>query len=149
MNTTSATEEMVQSISELPERMGAGACFGAPLEREGHTLIPVARVSFGYGMGFGRGSGGDVGEHAFGHKSDAGEGEGGGGGGGGASTPVAVIDVTRDDVVIKPIMDPMRIALSWMGLVGWVAFWLLLTMRTASREREKTRRREIETARAG
>ena len=33
-------------------------CFGTPVEREGHTIIPVARVSFGYGMGFGGGAGG-------------------------------------------------------------------------------------------
>jgi uncharacterized spore protein YtfJ len=143
MNATSPTEEMVQSISEIPSRVGAGACFGQAIERDGHTMIPVARVSFGYGMGFGRGSGGDSGSDEFGHKGDSGEGEGGGGGGGGQSTPVAVIDITRDDVEIKPIMDPMRIALSWTVLVGWLAFWLFWTMRTISRESNKTRRAEL------
>ena len=143
MNTTSATEEMVQSISELPNRLGAGACFGTAIERDGHTMIPVARVSFGYGMGFGRGSGGDADSDQFGHKGDTGEGEGGGGGGGGSSTPVAVIDITRDEVEIKPIMDPMRTSLSSMMLAGWVAFWLFWTMRTISREGNKTRRAQL------
>ena len=142
MNTTSATEEMVQSISELPTRLGAGACFGTAIERDGHTMIPVARVSFGYGMGFGRGSGGNAGYGPSEH-GDAGEGEGGGGGGGGSSTPVAVIDITHDDVTITPIMDPMRTALSGMMLGGWIAFWLFWTMRTISRERNKTRRTEL------
>ncbi len=140
---TGPTEELVQSISELPDRMGAGACFGSPVERDGHTLIPVARISFGYGMGFGRGSGGDSKGDGFGHEGDSGEGEGGGGGGGGSSTPVAVIDVTRDDVAIKPIMDPMRVTMSSLALAAWVAFWVLWTVRTGAREHHKTRRQEL------
>ncbi|MBF6600149.1 MAG: hypothetical protein IVW36_06540 [Dehalococcoidia bacterium] len=146
MNTTSAAEELAQSISELPERVGAGACFGNAVERDGHTLIPVARVSFGYGMGFGRGSGGDSHGDGFGQHGDSGEGEGGGGGGAGSSTPVAIIDVTPDDVVIKPIMDPMRVTLSAFMLCAWVWFWVLWTVRASSREQHKTRRDELKHA---
>jgi uncharacterized spore protein YtfJ len=146
MNTTSATDEMVQSISELPEHLGAGACFGPAVERDGHTLIPVARVQFGYGMGFGRGSGGDTKGDDFEQHGDSGEGEGGGGGGGGSSTPVAVVDITHDDVVIKPIMDPMRVTMSALLLCGWVWFWLLWTIRTTAREKNKTRRQELDKA---
>ena len=145
MNTANATEEMVQSISELPSRMGAGACFGSPVEREGHTLIPVARVSFGYGMGFGRGSGGDTSEDGFGGKGDSGEGEGGGGGGGGGSTtPVALIDITRDDVKIRPIEDPVRVTLAAFALAAWCAFWVTMTIRTGARESHKTRRHQLD-----
>jgi uncharacterized spore protein YtfJ len=144
MNTTSATEEMVQSIGELPSRMGAGACFGQVVERDGHTLIPVARVSFGYGMGFGRGSGGDASEDGFGGKHDSGEGEGGGGGGGGSSTPVAVIDVMRDDVIVRQIGDPVRVTLSALALAGWITFWVLLTLRTGARDAQKTKRRQLD-----
>jgi len=143
MSAISPTEEMVQSISDIPTRVGADTCFGQAVERDGHTLIPVARVSFGFGMGFGRGSGGDSGSDEFGHKGDTGEGEGGGGGGGGQSTPVAVIDITRDEVEIKPIMDPMRIALSWTMFAGWAVFWALWTVRTVAREKNRTRRVEL------
>jgi len=145
---TMTTEKMIERIGTVPERLGAAACFGTPVERDGHTLIPVARTSFGFGMGFGRGTGSNTKPSgngaAFGEAGDVGEGEGGGGGGGGSSTPVAVIDITRDDVTVRPVMDPMRLATSWMMLMGWVAFWLLLTVRTVVRERQKTRKKELE-----
>src|SRR5438270_472609 len=77
MDTTTTTEELVRTVGDIPERMGAGVCFGSPIERDGRTLIPVARVSFGYGLGFGRGVGTGHGDH--GQGEGAGEGEGGGG----------------------------------------------------------------------
>ena len=145
MDTTTTTEELVRTVGDIPERMGAGVCFGSPIERDGHTLIPVARVSFGYGLGFGRGVGTGQGDH--GHGEGAGEGEGGGGGGGGSSSPVAVIDISREDVEIKPVQDPTRIALAGLAFAGWLVFWMTMTVRTIARERSKTRRQEI--ARAG
>ncbi len=149
MDTSTTTEDLVRSVADIPERMGASACFGAPVERDGHTLIPVARFSFGYGLGFGRGTGAKHEAAGFGEAGgDTGEGEGGGGGGGGSTSPVAVIDITRDDVVIKPVTDPTRLALAWMTLAGWTAFWLMLTIRTVARERAKTRRRELQRAAA-
>lgn len=150
MDTTSASEEMVRNLTDLPDKLGAAACFGSPVERDGHTLIPVARISFGYGLGFGRGSGGSNkaspnGEHAD-AEGEGGEGEGGGGGGGGSSSPVAVIDITRDDVMIKPIMDPTRIRLGTMMMAAWSSFWLFHTIRTIARERSKTRREQLKRA---
>ena len=144
MDTTTTTEELVRTVGDIPERMGAGVCFGAPIERDGHTLIPVARVSFGYGLGFGRGMG--TGRGKDGADEGAGEGEGGGGGGGGSSSPVAVIDISRDDVEIKPVPDPTRITLASFAFAGWFVFWLMLTIRTGARERAKTRRQEIAKA---
>jgi uncharacterized spore protein YtfJ len=147
MDTAATTETMIERIGAVPEKLGASACFGQPVERDGHTLIPVARVSFGFGMGFGRGTGAQnkpSGNGSFSESGETGEGEGGGGGGTGSSTPVAVIDVSRDEVTVRPVMDPMRLAMSWMMLMGWIAFWLLMTVRTVVRERAKTRKREIE-----
>ncbi len=144
MDTTTTTEELVRTVGDIPERMGAGVCFGSPIEKDGHTLIPVARVSFGYGLGFGRGMG--TGRDKDGDGEGAGEGEGGGGGGGGSSSPVAVIDVTHEDVEIKPVQDPTRVTLASFAFAGWFVFWLMLTIRTTARERAKTRRQEIAKA---
>lgn len=140
----STTEEMVRRISQIPDELGASACFGKPVERDGRTLIPVARVTFGYGMGFGRGSGSEGAAGNNGAGSDGGEGEGGGGGGGGSSSPVAVIDVTGDRIQVEPIIDRTRIAMSSFALSAWIVFWLFWTVRTAMRERSRIRRREIE-----
>jgi uncharacterized spore protein YtfJ len=145
-NYVAPTEEMVRRIGSIGDEVGASVCFGAPVERDGHTLIPVARVSFGYGMGFGGGSGAQGLPSGFSSEAESGEGGGGGGGGGGSSSPVAVIDISRDDVVIKPITDTTRIALSSYMLAGWLSFWLMLTIRTITRERAKIRREEISRA---
>jgi len=132
MNLTTTTDEMVRRLGSIPDELTAATCFGTPIERDGHVLIPVARVGFGYGMGFGGGSGGG--------SDEGGEGGGGGGGGGGNATPVAVVDITSQDVVVKPILDTTRIQVGAFMLAGWIAFWLLLTMRTISREMARTRR---------
>jgi uncharacterized spore protein YtfJ len=138
-------DEMIHSLSTIPEESGASACFGAPVERNGHTIIPVARVAFGYGAGFGRGTGTGRGHGENGAAGgDGGSGEGGGGGGGGSSTPVAIIDVSGTDVRIEPIIDQTRISVSGMVLGGWVLFWLFFTVRTVARQTAKTRRMAIE-----
>jgi uncharacterized spore protein YtfJ len=139
------TERMMERLSKVPELVGAEKCFGQPVERDGHTLIPVARVGFGFGMGFGRGTGSD----GKGATGETGEGEGGGGGGGGMSAPVAVVDITSDEVKVKPVTDTTLIAMRNLMLAGWVAFWLLLTIRTVSRERARTRRHELDKGLAG
>jgi uncharacterized spore protein YtfJ len=143
MNYTAPTEEMIRRIGTIQDEVGAAACFGSPIERDGHTIIPVARVSFGYGMGFGGGSGGEMSQDFDASPKEGGEGGGGGGGGGGSSTPVAVIDIAQGDVKITAINDATRISLSFLFLAGWVAFWLLLTVRTVARETSKVRREEL------
>jgi uncharacterized spore protein YtfJ len=146
MNFTATTEEMVRRIGTIQDEVGASVCFGSPVERDGHTIIPVARVSFGYGMGFGGGSGGSQKAGAFEDApAETGEGGGGGGGGGGSSTPVAIIDMSSGDVRVTPIQDATRIAMSGMFLVGWAAFWLFLTIRTVAREGGKTRREALKS----
>ncbi len=145
MNYAATTDEMVRRIGTIPDEVGAGTCFGTAIEREGHTLIPVARVSFGYGLGFGGGTGAKGNPDDFGvGASDVGEGGGGGGGGGGSSSPVAVIDITRDDVVIKPVHDTTRIAMAGLMFAAWAIFWGTLTVRTVARETSKTRRQALE-----
>lgn len=140
---TAISDALVQKLGSLPEKVGASTCFGTPVERDGHTLIPVARVSFGYGLGFGRGSGPQAGYSGNGTKGE-GEGEGGGGGGGGSSAPVAVIDISQGRVEVQPITDPTRIALTSMTVGAWIAFWALWTVRTVARERGKTQRHRID-----
>jgi uncharacterized spore protein YtfJ len=148
MDTTTTTETMVDKIGALPEKVGAEICFGQPIERDGHTLIPVARVSFGFGLGFGRGGGSTNGHAAFGEDEGVGEGEGGGGGGGGSSTPVAIIDITRDDVLIQPVYDRTRVRMGYLMLVAWAVFWLFLTVRTFPRERTQRLKAELKAGRS-
>jgi uncharacterized spore protein YtfJ len=149
MDTTMTSDEMVRQISAIPDQLGVSACFGPPVERAGRTVIPAARVSFGYGLGFGRGSGGKDLPSTDGHMgADGGEGEGGGGGGGGSSTPVAVIHIKDDGVEVEPIVDSTRISLAGTTFAAWAIFWITWTVRTIAKERAKTRRHEIDKVNA-
>ena len=147
MDTSMTADEMVRQITAIPDQLGASACFGTPVERGGHTVIPAARVTFGYGFGFGRGSGPQSQRSVDGHVGE-GEGEGGGGGGGGGSAPVAVIHITDNGVEIEPIVDSTRVSLAGITLSAWAIFWILWTIRTLARERAKARRHEVEHASA-
>jgi uncharacterized spore protein YtfJ len=97
------TQERSQLVSDLLERIAqtvgrqaqVSAVFGEPVEREGLTVIPVARARFGFGGGGGSGS----------HEGD--EGSGGGGGGGGLVTPVGYIEVRDGSAEFKRIFTPM------------------------------------------
>jgi uncharacterized spore protein YtfJ len=66
--------------------------YGDPVERDGRTVVPVARVAYRALGGFGWGSGSGA--------ADAGEGESSGGGGGGRGgaevTPVGALEIGDD-----------------------------------------------------
>jgi uncharacterized spore protein YtfJ len=63
------------------------AVFGEPIQAGDKTIIPVARVAYGFGAGSGTGRGGRSGD------GPGIGGEGGGGGGGVAAMPVGVVEV--------------------------------------------------------
>jgi uncharacterized spore protein YtfJ len=105
-------------VERLAERVGMRATsetvFGAPVERDGVTVIPVARVR--WGVGGGSGSGHDE----SGHR----EGEGGGGGGGASAMPVGFIEIAGGEAHFRRIVDYSSL---WPTmLVGGLAGWLLL-----------------------
>jgi len=97
---TTAEEQAQQSAendlgSRLLERLaaqvggkaGAKAVFGDSVERDGITVIPVARVRWGIGAGGGQGP----------------EGSGSGGGGGVAADPIGYIEITAAGATFRPI----------------------------------------------
>lgn len=109
-------------FSKLVEALGgtasAQAVFGAPVERDGVTIVPVARVRYGVGGGGGRGPGR--------RKRDIGNGEqvGYGQGGGLQAAPVGYIELRDGRASYKRIADPVRpLALVLLfPLVGVLAF---------------------------
>ncbi len=139
MDMTDATDELVRQVSGIPQELGAGACFGTPVEKNGHTLIPVARVSFGYGLGFGGGTSSSADTIGDDPAKEEG-GSGGGGGGGGSSTPVAIIDISDRGVTIEPIEDKTRLAMAGIMMIAWNVFWVTLTVRTFAHQHAKGRR---------
>lgn len=87
--------EIVATLAErVGNRTGAHAVFGAPVEQGGVTVIPVARVRWGFGGGGGRGDGSD-------------RGEGTGGGGGAAATPAGYIRIADGTAEFRRIAPPV------------------------------------------
>src|SRR5712691_4977917 len=81
-------------LERLAETLGmhaqASAIFGEPVERDGVTVIPVAKARWGLGGGGG-------------HKA---EGEGSGGGGGVIVSPVGYIELKDGESRFRPVQDP-------------------------------------------
>ena len=98
------TQERTQLVNDLLERVGqtvgerahVSTIFGEAVEREGVTVIPVAKARFGFGGGGGSGS----------REGDEGSGGGGGGGGGVAVGPIGYIELRDRGAEFKRISSP-------------------------------------------
>jgi uncharacterized spore protein YtfJ len=108
---------LLQSLKEsVLTQASVKTVFGEPIETQGKTIIPVARISYGYGAGAGTGGVGDT----------QARGEGGGGGGGVHAVPVGVVEVSDMQTRFIAISD--RKKLGGAVLVG-VGLGLLLGRR--------------------
>ncbi len=81
-------------VSEVGGQAGAQAVFGEAVERDGVTVIPVARVRWGVGGGGGW----------------APECSGSGGGGGVAADPIGYIEITSAGATFRRIAHPIAVA---------------------------------------
>jgi uncharacterized spore protein YtfJ len=101
-------------VERMAERVGGKASvravFGDPIERDGVTVIPVAKVRFGFGGGAGRGpvavGPGIDGQGAGVLDEEAGmSGSGTGGGGGATAEPVGYLEIGPDGATFQPITE--------------------------------------------
>ena len=91
-----------------------GAVFGEPVEHDGVTVIPVAKVRFGFGGGSGRG---------IEEGSESGDiGEGSGGGGGVMASPLGFIEIRDGRADFRRTHDPVSAVpiILAAGAVAWV-----------------------------
>src|SRR5215212_2087482 len=109
-------------IERMAERVGGKASvravFGDPIERDGITIIPVAKVRWGFGGGAGRGpvavgpgiAGAGGGQTSL-DESGAGEtgqiGSGSGGGGGLTADPIGYLEIGPEGAAFRPITSAM------------------------------------------
>jgi uncharacterized spore protein YtfJ len=104
-------DDLLKSIAgPLQASAAAKNIFGDPVEAHGRTVIPVARVAYGFGGGSGRGS------------RDGHNGEGGGGGGGVLAMPVGAIEITSSGTRFVPLRTPRQsIGAILLGIgLGWL-----------------------------
>jgi uncharacterized spore protein YtfJ len=97
-----AAQERSELVNELLERIAqtvgqtaqASTIFGERVDREGVTVVPVAKARFGFGGGGGSGT------------REEGQGSGRGGGGGVYVSPVGYIEVRDGSSEFKRISAP-------------------------------------------
>jgi uncharacterized spore protein YtfJ len=96
-----SSSTMLQSLHEnLANRAQVKSVFGEPISAEGKTIIPIAKIAYGFGAGAGTGGVGDT----------RARGEGGGGGGGIRAVPVGVIEVSSNQPTrFVPITDRKKL----------------------------------------
>ena len=80
-------QETLEALAERLQTTGVRTIFGEPISAEGRTIIPVARVAYGFG-----GGGGLSGTRPD-HSRDV-NGEGAGGGGGVRAVPAGIVEIT-------------------------------------------------------
>ena len=82
-------KEFFDSLSDkFQSSSGVKKVYGEPLETQGKTIIPVAKVAYGFGGGYGE---------TKDDNEDSNNREGGGVGGGLTVKPVGVIEVTKEE----------------------------------------------------
>jgi uncharacterized spore protein YtfJ len=92
-------------LQKMGDTLGSTATvksvFGEPIHVNGKTVVPVAKVAYGFGGGAGAGKNESHPER---------QGEGGGGGGGVRAFPAGALEITEDRTRFVPFIDP-----AWIG----------------------------------
>jgi uncharacterized spore protein YtfJ len=111
-------QRLLDTLASMREKANVNACFGEPVTVGGRTVIPVARIGYGFGLGVGQGPTVEGEEGSLEKVST------GGGGGGIAASPLGVIEVTSKETRIEPVIDKQRVAIASMLVAAWSAFWV-------------------------
>ncbi len=105
------TKELIDSaVDHLRASAGVKTVYGEPVVVDGKTIIPVAKVAYGFGGGVSpkqRAPAAGQGKEPI--ATEAGEG-GGGGGGGVAAKPVGVVEISEQETKFVPFGQAKRFA---------------------------------------
>jgi uncharacterized spore protein YtfJ len=94
--------DLLQKIGEtLGTTATVKSVFGEPIHANGKTVVPVAKVAYGFGAGFGTGVDRSHANH---------QGEGGGGGGGVRAFPAGALEITDRGTRFVPFIDATWVA---------------------------------------
>jgi uncharacterized spore protein YtfJ len=106
-------------LEKLAERVGGKASikavFGEPISRNGKTIVPVAKIRWGFGGGSGQGT-----SPAEGEAGGVSTGSGTGGGGGVTAEPIGYLEIDDQAAAFKPIAGayPSPVFLLAAGFAG-------------------------------
>ncbi len=107
-----STKELVDAaVEHIYTRAGVKTVYGEPVVVDGKTIIPVAKVAYGFGGGAGSKK---APASAAGKEAPAKTGEGAGGGV--AAKPVGVVEVTDEETKFVAFGQTKKLA--WAAAVG-------------------------------
>jgi uncharacterized spore protein YtfJ len=102
-------KEMLEKVGEVfGSAAKAKSVFGDPIQLDGKTVVPVAKVVMGFGSGFGTGRGPN-------QSSAEPQAEGGGGGGGMRAIPAGALEITPSQTRFIPFHDTRWLGLAFAG----------------------------------
>lgn len=108
------SQALLQSLKEsIVSQASVKTIYGEPISAQGKTIIPVAKIMYGFGGGAGTGGVGDR----------SAQGEGGGGGGGVRAIPMGVIEVSDQPTRFVPIIDKKKLIAAVLAGIG-LGMWL-------------------------
>jgi uncharacterized spore protein YtfJ len=109
-----SVQRYLQLIMEhLHSSASVKTVYGDPVTGEGKTIIPVAKVAYGFGTG----------ASPVKKSEDSTEGEAGGAGGGICCRPVGIVEITKEETRFIPIDERRKLAgVLLIGLI--LGLWL-------------------------
>jgi uncharacterized spore protein YtfJ len=111
-----ATDQLQRIAETIGSTATVKSVFGEPILAYGKTVVPVAKVAYGFGAGFGKAK-----------DSPHGDPRGEGGGGGVRAFPAGALEITAEGTRFVPFRDPMWPAAAFMS--GVLLTGLLLARR--------------------
>ena len=112
--------ELLQKIGEtIGTTATVKSVFGEPIRLDGKTVVPVAKVAYGFGGGVGSRKSGAV------DRPD----EGGGGGGGVRAFPAGALEITDTSTRFVPYSDFTRAAQVALALAAGFLLGAIITGR--------------------
>jgi uncharacterized spore protein YtfJ len=108
-----STKELIESaVEHLQTSASVKTVYGDPVVIDGRTIIPVARVAYGFGGGTGTKKGAEGSEDAEPGADQVGEGAGGGM----SAKPVGVVEIGPEETKFVAFGNAKRLAIT--ALIG-------------------------------
>ena len=125
--------ESANFVENIASRLGQNASvknvYGDPIVAQGKTIIPVAKIAYGFGGGFGKGKNKNKLPENKTEWPDKPIGEGGGGGGGLRATPVGVYEVNGNQTKFIPANNNQQLLIA--AVIGFlIRGWLIKRRRS-------------------
>jgi len=109
-------DELFVRLEGMQASASVHSVFGQPVTVGEKVVIPIASVSYGFGMGFGEATGQEI--------EEPNGGAGGGEGGGMSARPLGVVEITPERTHVEPIVNEQALTVAGMLLGAWSIFWV-------------------------